>query len=76
MKCSVVAVWFEAGEVYTPGVYVSNLPTDITEDEFKELMNKCGLIAFDSLTRKLKLKLYKDANGQLKGDGWCCYIKV
>ena len=57
-------------------MYVSDLPLDITEDEFKELMNKCGLIMYDPRTKKPKLKLYLDENGQPKGDGRCCYIKV
>lgn len=25
---------------------------------------------------KPKIKLYRDANGQIKGDGRCCYLKV
>ena len=57
-------------------VYVSNLPLDITDEEFTELMKKCGLIMFDPKKRTPKLKLYKDENGQPKGDGLCCYIKV
>uniref|UniRef100_W6NC37 17S U2 SnRNP complex component HTATSF1 n=1 Tax=Haemonchus contortus TaxID=6289 RepID=W6NC37_HAECO len=56
-------------------VYVSNLPTDITMDEFKEFMSKCGVIQPDARTNKPKLKLYVDEQGQLKGDGRCCYIK-
>ncbi|VDO51279.1 unnamed protein product [Haemonchus placei] len=55
-------------------VYVSNLPTDITMDEFK-FMSKCGVIQPDARTNKPKLKLYVDEQGQLKGDGRCCYIK-
>uniref|UniRef100_A0A0K0CZ94 RRM domain-containing protein n=1 Tax=Angiostrongylus cantonensis TaxID=6313 RepID=A0A0K0CZ94_ANGCA len=56
-------------------VYVSNLPTDITYEEFKEFMSKCGVIQPDARTNKPKLKLYVDEEGQLKGDGRCCYIK-
>ncbi|WKX91207.1 hypothetical protein Q1695_009775 [Nippostrongylus brasiliensis] len=56
-------------------VYVSNLPTDITLDEFKEFMSKCGVIQPDARTNKPKLKLYVDEQGQNKGDGRCCYIK-
>ncbi len=39
-------------------------------------MSKCGIIAADPVTHKLKLKLYRDETGALKGDGRCCYIKV
>lgn len=57
-------------------VYVAGLPFDITIDEFEEFMKKVGLIQFDPLTNKAKLKLYKDSEGHPKGDGRCCYIKV
>ena len=57
-------------------VYVSNLPDDITEEEFCELMAKCGMIFRDPNSGKMKVKLYTDTNGQLKGDGLCHYIKV
>lgn len=57
-------------------VYVSGLPLDITDEEYKELMNKCGMIMYDPVLRGLKLKLYRDENGDPKGDGRCCYIKV
>lgn len=56
-------------------VYVSNLPTDITMDEFKEFMSKCGVVQPDARTNQPKLKLYTDEEGHLKGDGRCCYIK-
>lgn len=57
-------------------VYVSNLPLDITMDEFAELMGKCGLVMRDPQTQKYKLKLYTEKDGQIKGDGLCDYIKV
>lgn len=57
-------------------VYVSNLPLDITMDEFAELMGKCGMVMRDPQTQKFKLKLYAEKDGQIKGDGLCDYIKV
>lgn len=57
-------------------MYVSNLPEDITEDEFIEVMSKCGMIFRDPATNKFKVKLYAERNGQLKGDGLCQYIRV
>lgn len=68
--------WFDIPPEQNTKVYVSNLPLDITETEFGEVMSKCGLVMKDLKTGKLKLKLYRDANGELKGDGLCHYIKV
>ena len=68
--------WFEVAPDQNTKVYVSDLPLDITDEEFGELMSKCGMVMKDLKTGKLKLKLYRDANGELKGDGLCHYIKV
>ncbi|XP_070494777.1 17S U2 SnRNP complex component HTATSF1 isoform X2 [Chironomus tepperi] len=68
--------WFEVAPENNTKVYVSNLPLDITETEFGDVMSKCGLVMKDLKTGKLKLKLYRDKNGEVKGDGLCHYIKV
>lgn len=68
--------WFEMNDDKNLHVYVQNIPKDTSDEEFRELMNKVGLIMFDPITRKPKLKLYRDEKGELKGDGRCCYIKV
>lgn len=39
-------------------------------------MSKCGIIMRDPQTEEPKIKLYKDKEGNLKGDGLCCYLKV
>lgn len=57
-------------------MYVSNLPSDTTEDSFVELMSKCGMVDVDVRTNKPKIKLYRDAEGGVKGDGLCTYVKV
>ncbi|KAI2809166.1 HIV Tat-specific factor 1 [Blomia tropicalis] len=67
--------WFEVNDEHNTNVYVSNLPMDITEEEFVELMKKCGLIMKDE-RNQLKIKLYRDETGMPKGDGRCCYIKI
>ncbi|XP_017877315.1 HIV Tat-specific factor 1 homolog [Ceratina calcarata] len=67
--------WFEVDEAHNTAIYVSGLPLDITMEELTELFNKCGLIARDE-KNKDKIKLYKDSNGQPKGDALCIYIKV
>ncbi|XP_055847163.1 uncharacterized protein LOC129912777 [Episyrphus balteatus] len=68
--------WFEVDPTQNTKVYVSNLPLDITMEEFSEIMSKCGMIMKDPQTQKQKLKLYAEKDGQLKGDGLCDYIKV
>lgn len=70
------AAWFELEEEKNSNVYVSGLPEDVTEDEFKDFMTKVGVLAFDPVSRKPKIKLYTNADGTYKGDGRCCYIKV
>ena len=70
------AEWFQEEDAKSTKVYVSNLPLDISEEEFIEYMSKCGMVEFDSRSKKPKVKLYKDKErNQLKGDGLCSYIK-
>ncbi|XP_013421512.1 HIV Tat-specific factor 1 homolog isoform X1 [Lingula anatina] len=68
--------WFEVDQNRNTNVYVSGLPANMEETEFQELMSKCGMIMYDHITRKPKIKLYRNEDGTLKGDGRCCYIKV
>ncbi|KRY45682.1 HIV Tat-specific factor 1 -like protein, partial [Trichinella britovi] len=67
--------WFDMDEEHNLSVYVSGLPLDLSMAEFQDLMSKCGLIARDPISNKLKLKLYKSEEGDNKGDGLCTYIK-
>ncbi|XP_072483221.1 17S U2 SnRNP complex component HTATSF1 isoform X2 [Notamacropus eugenii] len=67
--------WFQVEEDKNTNVYVTGLPPDVTKDEFVRLMSKCGIIMKDPQTEEYKIKLYKDAEGNLKGDGLCCYLK-
>ncbi|KAK9891988.1 hypothetical protein WA026_017468 [Henosepilachna vigintioctopunctata] len=69
--------WFELDEKQSTKVYVTNLPTDITEQEFVDLMQKCGLVMRDTNDGSFKIKLYKEPGTEdLKGDALCTYIKV
>ncbi|MFH4974058.1 hypothetical protein AB6A40_000767 [Gnathostoma spinigerum] len=68
--------WVELDESKNSAVYVSNLPTTFTIEEFTELMSKCGVIKRDPRNNKLKIKLYTDSEGNLKGDGSCTYVKT
>ncbi|XP_075419384.1 17S U2 SnRNP complex component HTATSF1-like [Tenrec ecaudatus] len=67
--------WFHVEEDRNTNVYVSGLPPDITLEEFIQLMSKFGIIMRDIQTEEFKVKLYKDNQGNLKGDGLCCYLK-
>lgn len=68
--------WFELDESKNTKVYVSNLPLDITEEEYVELMQKYGIIMRDTTTDQLKIKLYRDPeSNNVKGDALCTYIK-
>ncbi|XP_069842583.1 17S U2 SnRNP complex component HTATSF1 [Dendropsophus ebraccatus] len=67
--------WFNVEEERNTNVYVTGLPPDVTNDEFVEIMSKCGIIMRDPQTEDFKIKLYKDKEGNLKGDGLCCYLK-
>uniref|UniRef100_A0A8D0HH69 17S U2 SnRNP complex component HTATSF1 n=1 Tax=Sphenodon punctatus TaxID=8508 RepID=A0A8D0HH69_SPHPU len=69
------AGWFHVEEDRNTNVYVTGLPPDITKDEFVQVMSKCGIIMRDLHTEDYKIKLYKDKEGNLKGDGLCCYLK-
>ncbi|XP_011875404.1 PREDICTED: HIV Tat-specific factor 1 homolog [Vollenhovia emeryi] len=67
--------WFEVDEAHNTAIYVSGLPLDISMEELTQLFAKCGLIARDE-RGKDKIKLYRDGNGEPKGDALCTYIKV
>ncbi|XP_041808494.1 HIV Tat-specific factor 1 [Chelmon rostratus] len=67
--------WFDIDDNKNTNVYVSGLPPDISPEEFTELMSKCGIVMRDPVTEEYKVKLYKDKEGNLKGDGLCCYLK-
>lgn len=73
-----VPSWFQVDDEQNNKVYVSNLPLDITEEEFVDLMQKYGLVMRDPQTQKMKIKLYTEKNNpeQLKGDALCTYIKI
>lgn len=58
-------------------MYVSNLPLDVTEEEFVEVMQKCGIVMREPASGKLKVKLYTEAGTTTpKGDALCTYIRT
>uniref|UniRef100_A0A336M4B4 CSON009575 protein n=1 Tax=Culicoides sonorensis TaxID=179676 RepID=A0A336M4B4_CULSO len=68
--------WFEIAPEHNNKVYVDNLPLDMSEEDFVQLMSKYGMIFKDPTTNKYKVKLYRTPEGDFKGDALCTYIKV
>ncbi|KAF5303935.1 hypothetical protein FQA39_LY01720 [Lamprigera yunnana] len=72
-----VPTWFDVDDEHNTKVYVTNLPLSLTEEEFVEFMQKCGLVMRDLSTGKMKVKLYTDAETKaFKGDALCTYIRI
>ncbi|KNC83997.1 hypothetical protein SARC_03758 [Sphaeroforma arctica JP610] len=67
--------YLETPKEKNPNVYISGLPIDITSEELLAFMSKCGIIKLDD-EGKPRIKIYKDAQGNPKGDGLCTYLKV
>lgn len=49
--------WFQVDDDHNTNVYVSGLPPDTTEEEFIELMSKCGLVMKDPDSMKYKINI-------------------
>ncbi|CAN6674009.1 cold sensitive U2 snRNA suppressor 2 [Trichomonascus vanleenenianus] len=56
-------------------IYISNLPNDTTEKELEETFSKYGVIGEDLHTDSKRIKLYRDENDKLKGDGLIHYFR-
>ncbi|KAI9204268.1 uncharacterized protein BJ171DRAFT_122085 [Polychytrium aggregatum] len=65
----------EAKKPPNTSIYVTGLPPDTTVDEMKDSFGKYGIIMEDLLTGQPRIKLYKDQNGNLKGDALVTYFK-
>jgi len=66
--------WFQIDNTTNNNIYVSGLPTSMNAEDFIALMSRCGIIMEDD-AGKPKIKMYKSANGEFKGDARCCYLK-
>ncbi|KAI9359038.1 hypothetical protein BD770DRAFT_320151 [Pilaira anomala] len=56
-------------------VYVTGIPTDVTVEEMKTTFSKCGVIMEDLETGEPKIKIYRDEQGNSKGDALVSYFK-
>lgn len=71
------AEWFDIDEEHNTYVYVTGLPTSITEEDFIDLMRKYGIIAKKTVAGSpYNVKLYRDKEGTFKGDALCRYVRV
>eukprot|EP01028_Stygiella_incarcerata_P012002 TRINITY_DN71_c0_g1_i1.p1 TRINITY_DN71_c0_g1~~TRINITY_DN71_c0_g1_i1.p1 ORF type:complete len:495 (-),score=148.64 TRINITY_DN71_c0_g1_i1:1222-2706(-) len=55
-------------------VYVTNLPLDVTPDQLAEEFSMCGVIKVNE-DGTPRVKIYKDSNGNPKGDGLVSYAR-
>lgn len=74
-KAQEPSTWFEVDEAHNTAIYITGLPLDITVEELTEMVTKFGLLARDDKAKD-KIKVYKDEDGQPKGDALVTYIKV
>eukprot|EP01083_Nonionella_stella_P124004 374036_1 len=56
-------------------VYVTGLPKDATVEEVGEYFKKCGIIKRNPQTDEPRIKMYKEKNGDVKGDCTVHYLK-
>jgi HIV Tat-specific factor 1 len=54
-------------------IYITGLPYNVTIEEVKAHFAKAGIIAISPIDQSLKIKLYRDEEGNCKGDGSLCY---
>ena len=56
-------------------IYISGLPSDVSEDEVLRHFTKVGVLAINPVTQEPKFKLYRDERGRPKGDASLCYLR-
>jgi len=57
-------------------VYITGLPPDVTSEELNEHFSKVGIIAMNPYDQTKKIKIYKDEDGDVKGDGSIFYVSI
>jgi HIV Tat-specific factor 1 len=56
-------------------VYVSGLPSDVSEEEVLRFFKVAGIVKLNYEDSTPKLRLYRDAEGRAKGDAVLCFLK-
>lgn len=66
--------WYKAR--LNTSVYIKGFPKDVTREEIKEMFSRCGVIRLDPVTSEERIKIYKDEQGQIKGDGLVTFVNL
>ena len=66
----------EPRERKNTAIYITNLPLDTDVDEVHSVFSKCGVIAEEIDSRKPRIKLYTDDQGNFKGDALILYFRA
>mmetsp|Transcript_809 Transcript_809/g.1744 ORF Transcript_809/g.1744 Transcript_809/m.1744 type:complete len:201 (+) Transcript_809:67-669(+) len=57
-------------------LYINGLPPDVSTEELLQFASKAGIVRLDKFTGEPKLKLYRNADGAMKGDGLVSFLKI
>lgn len=57
-------------------LYINGLPSDVNPDELLQFVSKAGVVRLDKFTGEPKLKLYRNEDGTMKGDGLISFLKI
>ena len=66
----------EARERKNTAIYITNLPLDTDVEEVQSVFSRCGVIAESIDEGKPRINLYKDDQGNLKGDAVIVYFRA
>lgn len=56
-------------------IYITGLPTDADVEEIQQVFSRCGVIAEEIDGQNKRIKMYKDEEGNFKGDALIMYFK-
>lgn len=73
-KAKKKAKWYSAR--LNTNLYATGLPRDVTLDELKAFFEKAGVIRLDPATGEPRVKIYRDAAGDAKGDALVSFVNA
>lgn len=66
--------WYKAR--MNTSIYITGMPKDVTHEEIKEMFSRCGVIRLDPVTSEARIKIYRDEQNQIKGDGLVTFVNL